>query len=169
MNATPPGPSKGQSVAARPCPSLGQSEALPQVAALCWRRLGDAVEVLLITSRETGRWVIPKGWPMTGRSAAEAAGREAWQEAGVRGQVQTLPLGNYLYDKVMVPPEVLLCSVSVYALEVAAIKDRFPEADQRQRSWFDPITAAGLVAEPGLRDLLTSIAEQPESLTGPVR
>lgn len=155
MNATPPRPAKGQSVAA------------PQVAALCWRCLGDQVEVLLITSRETGRWVLPKGWPMAGRSAAEAAGREAWQEAGVRGQIQTSPLGSYLYDKVIGPAKAKRCSVSVFAMEVVETKERFPEVDQRRRSWFDPITAAGLVAEPGLSVLLTTIAQEPESLIRP--
>ena len=60
-----------------------------QVAALCWRMgQGGAVEILLVTSRDTGRWVIPKGWPMDGKSASAAAAREAWEEAGVKGTVR---------------------------------------------------------------------------------
>jgi 8-oxo-dGTP pyrophosphatase MutT (NUDIX family) len=154
MNATPPSPSTGQSAAAR------------QVAALCWRQQHGDIEVLLITSRETGRWVIPKGWPIGGLTAAEAAAREAWEEAGVRGQVQTQPLGEFLYDKVTGPAKAKRCNVVVFALEVGELKDRFPEATQRKRSWFVPSEAAGLVAEPDLRALLTTIAERPECLNG---
>ena len=146
---------------------MGQSVAVPQVAALCWRKSGDQVEVLLITSRETGRWVIPKGWPIDGLTAADAAGREAWEEAGVRGPVQSQPLGAYLYDKVIGPAKAKRCTVAVFALEVVEMKDRFPEAGQRRRNWFDPITAASLVAEPSLNALLTTIAQHPDCLNRP--
>ena len=154
MSATPPSPALGQSAPAR------------QVAALCWRRRQSDVEVLLITSRETGRWVIPKGWPIGGLTAAEAAAREAWEEAGVRGQVQAQPLGEFLYDKITGPAKAKRCNVAVFALEVGEVKDRFPEATQRKRSWFVPSEAAALVAEPDLSALLTSIAERPECLNG---
>ena len=70
-----------------------------QSAALCWRMHKGRVQVLLITSRDTGRWVIPKGWPMTGLSSAAAAAREAWEEAGVEGKVQETVLGTFVYDK----------------------------------------------------------------------
>ena len=78
--------------------SKGQST---QVAALCWRKHRDRVEVLLITSRDTGRWVLPKGWPIPGLNAHEAAAIEAWEEAGVRGPVTPDALGYFGYDKVM--------------------------------------------------------------------
>jgi 8-oxo-dGTP pyrophosphatase MutT (NUDIX family) len=70
-----------------------------QYAALPMRRVNGRLEVMLITSRETRRWVVPKGWPMEGLSAAEAAAREAYEEAGVEGTVATSPLGHYHYDK----------------------------------------------------------------------
>jgi 8-oxo-dGTP pyrophosphatase MutT (NUDIX family) len=154
MNATPPSPAKGQGAAAR------------QVAALCWRRLRGDVEVLLITSRETGRWVIPKGWPIGGLTAPQAAAREAWEEAGVRGQVQSQPLGEFLYDKVTGVAKAKRCNVAVFALEVGELKDRFPEVGQRKRSWFAANEAATLVAEPDLRTLLTMVADRPDCLSG---
>ncbi|MEN9850080.1 MAG: hypothetical protein RL128_243, partial [Pseudomonadota bacterium] len=58
-----------------------------QYGALCWRMHRGKVEVLLITSRDTGRWVIPKGWPIDGLAPAQTAAREAWEEAGVEGDI----------------------------------------------------------------------------------
>jgi 8-oxo-dGTP pyrophosphatase MutT (NUDIX family) len=147
-------------------PTQGQNAVALQVAALCWRIQKGIVEVLLITSRETGRWVIPKGWPIGGLSAPEAAAREAWEEAGVRGQIQQEPLGQYLYDKITGPSKAKRCNVAVFALQVLDLKDRFPEAAERKRSWFAPDAAAELVAEPDLRALLSAVAERPDCLNG---
>ena len=147
----------------QPSPETGHQVAA-QVAALCWRLENSLVEVLLITSRETGRWVIPKGWPISGMTAAEAAAREAWEEAGVRGRVQDQPLGEYLYDKATGPAKAKRCAVAVFSLQVYALKRRFPEAAQRRLEWFAPAEAAGLVAEPDLQALLTLIAEHPGRL-----
>ena len=72
---------------------------LQQVAALCWRRRKGTVEVLLVTSRETRRWVIPKGWPMDGLADYNAARREAFEEAGVEGHMRREPLGTFFYEK----------------------------------------------------------------------
>ena len=128
-----------------------------QVAALCWRKHRDRVEVLLITSRDTGRWVLPKGWPMAGRSAPEAAAVEAWQEAGVTGLVSPDPLGFFGYDKVITPDIAHPCMVSVFALRVAALSRRFPERKERRRKWFSAEKAARKVQEPELRALLIAL------------
>lgn len=128
-----------------------------QHGALCWRRVDGAVQVLLITSRDTGRWVIPKGWPVAGLDAAASAAREAWEEAGARGDADPAPLGWYGYDKlrsrrgkrVAVP-----CVVSVHALQVAGQDEDFPEAQERRRQWFAPSDAAALVDEPELAALI---------------
>jgi 8-oxo-dGTP pyrophosphatase MutT (NUDIX family) len=125
------------------------------------------VQVLLITSRETGRWVIPKGWPVTGLTPAAAAAREAWEEAGVTGTILDAALGEYHYDKITRPVTAKLCSVSVFCLHVKTLKSRFPEAKQRRRAWFDPAKAAELVAEPELRQMLSLVAAQPGLLNGP--
>ena len=99
----------------------GDSEREPrrQVGALPFRREGDgSYTVLLVTSRESRRWVIPKGWPMKGRKPYEAAAREAYEEAGVIGHVGKRPLGFYLYDKSLKNRDSVLCQVKVFPLEV---------------------------------------------------
>ncbi|MBL7405872.1 NUDIX domain-containing protein, partial [Escherichia coli] len=71
-----------------------------QVGALPFRHGRDGkTKILLVTSRESRRWVIPKGWPMKGRKPFEAAAREAYEEAGLRGAVGKRPIGLYLYQK----------------------------------------------------------------------
>ena len=128
---------------------------LQQIAALCWRKRKGAVEVLLVTSRETRRWVIPKGWPMEGLADFNAARREAFEEAGVEGRMRREPIGQYFYEK-RGKKEVLPVTVTVYALEVVKKLKSWPEAKQRERSWFSPHDAMLRVAEPGLKDILST-------------
>lgn len=130
----------------------------PQFAALCWRMRRDKVEVLLITSRDTGRWVIPKGWQMADKSGSGTAAQEAWEEAGVTGIIGEQALGRYGYDKVLTPDMHLPCAVSVYPLRVAALARKFPERSERRRKWFTAEKAARKVAEPDLRALLEAVA-----------
>jgi len=137
-----------------------------QFGALCWRLHRGQVEVLLITSRDTGRWIIPKGWPHDGRTPAGSAAEEAWEEAGVEGQVAEAPLGLYSYDKVLKPGVAQPCVVTVFALRVARLRRRFPERGERRRKWFAAIKAARKVAEPELRALLTEVAEDHRRVTG---
>lgn len=126
---------------------------LQQVAALCWRKRKDTVEVLLVTSRETRRWVIPKGWPMEGLADYNAARREAFEEAGVEGRMRREPIGVFFYEK-RGKKEVLPVTVTVYALEVAKKLKSWPEVKQRERSWFSTHEAVLRVAEPGLKSIL---------------
>lgn len=127
-----------------------------QVAALC--RDETTGHVLLITSRGTGRWIVPKGWPMAGKTLAQAASQEAWEEAGVRGQVEECHIGTYLYDKVQDQGFAIPVEVRVYPLTVEKLAKDFPEADQRKREWFPPAEAAELVDETGLKTLLRSLS-----------
>ncbi len=126
-----------------------------QVAALCYRKTAKGKEVLLVTSRGTGRWILPKGWPIRGKSEAQAALQEAWEEAGVKAaNVEEDPIGSYDYHKVLdeglpVPVETL-----VYPVEVKTLAKSFPEADERKRKWVSPTDAAELVDEPQLQSLL---------------
>ena len=137
-----------------------------QFGALCWRMHRGEVQVLLITSRDTGRWVIPKGWPMADRSGYGAAVQEAWEEAGVEGKTGAdVPLGYYSYDKVIRPGEALPCMVAVYALRVARLRPKFPERHERRRKWFDADHAARKVAEPELRALLRAVGRDARLLT----
>lgn len=131
-----------------------------QYGAVCWRLHRGKVEVLLVTSRDTGRWIIPKGWPISGLAPAETAAREAWEEAGVQGDVTREDLGAYGYAKVLSPSHSVPCSVQVYGLRVAELKDKFPERKQRRRKWFGVEKAARKVAEPELRALLLSLPDR---------
>lgn len=148
--------------------SLEGAEKAPrsQYGALCWRMHRGHVEVLLITSRDTGRWVIPKGWPIDGLDPAASAAREAWEEAGVRGDFDAEPLGLYTYDKVLNPDASLPCAVAVFPLRVDELAAKFPERKERRRKWFAAAKAAKKVAEPELRALFRSLAEDPTTLSG---
>ncbi|WP_082537141.1 MULTISPECIES: NUDIX hydrolase [unclassified Aureimonas] len=129
-----------------------------QIAALPFRNAaGPDAEVLLITSRDTGRWVIPKGWPMKGKKPYEAAAQEAWEEAGVIGRVVKKSLGHYDYDKAA-PDRAssVRCRVTVFPLAVEAVDTAWPEFGQRHRHWFPLSEAANLVDEKELSDLLVA-------------
>ena len=126
-----------------------------QYAALPWRKSADGtVEVLLITSRESRRWVIPKGWPMKDRTPEAAAAQEAYEEAGVVGKPRHKTLGLYHYDKRLRSGRLQHVRVQVYALEVQEARDIWPEMAERDRLWSSPAEAATLVDEPELRTLL---------------
>jgi len=131
-----------------------------QYAALCYRTDHGKREILLITSRDTGRWVLPKGWPIKGLTPAESAAREAWEEAGVCGKPGKKCAGLYSYDKALGPEKAVHCVVSVYPIKVEKLRDNFPEAGQRKRKWFSPKKAARNVAEPELSRLLLSLADK---------
>ncbi len=139
--------------------SLGKVPAAPsgmrsQYGALCWRINKGKLRVLLITSRGTGRWITPKGWPMTGKAPHEAAEQEAWEEAGVRGKISDRCLGLYTYDKVEGRGVRAPCAVMVFGLKVKSLATQFPESDERRRKWVSRSKAAKLVAEPELARIL---------------
>ncbi|MCJ2086001.1 NUDIX hydrolase [Methylobacterium sp. E-005] len=136
-----------------------QAKPLKQVAALPFRIGPDGqTEVLLITSRDTGRWIIPKGWPMIGRKAHRAAEQEAFEEAGLTGQIAADPVGWYRYEKRLAHGRALPCKVRVYPLRVEIQHPRWPEQAQRTLRWFAPAEAARLVHEDDLRRLLAGFA-----------
>lgn len=132
-----------------------------QYAALCYR-LGEGQdkrpEVLLLTSRDTGRWVIPKGWPMEGRAAHRVAEREAYEEAGIKGKVEKMPFGHFTYHKRLDGGLNVLCKVQVHLLEVKDMLKDFPEKGVRRLEWVDPLEAAERVNEPELKALMRQFA-----------
>lgn len=132
-------------------------EARTQVAALCWHIVEGNLRILLVTSRETGRWVMPKGWPVAGKSAPDSALAEAMEEAGVVGKVSDRCIGFYAYHKVLGPGSDVPCVVAVYPLKVKTLVDDFPERAERKRRWFSPAKAAQRVEEPELREILRKI------------
>jgi len=129
-----------------------------QVAALCYRSKGDDKEVLLVTSRGTGRWIIPKGWPIRGKNGPESAMQEAWEEAGVReGTENPDAIGSYTYDKHQNTGWSIPIETMVYPIAVKTLEDEFPEVKQRERKWVSPSDAANLVQEPELKSILRNI------------
>lgn len=140
-----------------------------QVAALCWRiretageapaDTGTGIEVLLISSLTTGRWILPKGWPQTGRDGAGTALEEAWEEAGIRiDDPRPQLVGRYRYRKRLSGDVPAPTMVDVWAIRTGRLLDSYPEAGRRKREWFTPEEAAGLVDEPELASLLRNSA-----------
>ena len=128
-----------------------------QVAALPFRREGDgSPRVLLVTSRHTRRWIIPKGWPQAGCDDHHAAAAEARDEAGILGVVLSSSIGCYTYRKQLRNGSVDVC-VTVFLLSITEELTSWLECEQRQRAWFTPAEAAALVEEPELQDLLRHI------------
>jgi len=126
-----------------------------QVAALCWREGEQGIEILLISSRNTKRWILPKGWPQSGADAAGTALAEAWEEAGIRvGDTPPQKVGQYIYHKRLTGGVPVHTVVDVYAIHAGHLLDNYPEAGQRNREWFRPDEAAELVIEPDLAALL---------------
>ncbi len=137
---------------------MGKGKGDTQYAALPWRRdPAGAVEVLLVTSRGTGRWVIPKGWPIEGLTPARSAAQEAFEEAGLRGEIGSAPLGVYSYDKVG-RRQTRRLTVEVFPLAVSDELADWPERDQRTRAWVSPAEAAARVHEPELQAILAAFA-----------
>jgi 8-oxo-dGTP pyrophosphatase MutT (NUDIX family) len=139
-----------------------------QYGALCWRAAGSGIDVLLITSRDTGRWIIPKGWPIAGLAPEAAAAQEAWEEAGVQGVVTPLSIGRYGYQKILTVEAQIPCAVAVYALQVLSLADSFPEVAQRRRQWFPSDTAARLVNETDLGRLISAFVPPPTGRQAPI-
>lgn len=129
-----------------------------QLAALVWRPGADGLELLLVTSRISRRWLIPKGWPISGKSDAESALQEAYEEAGILAQASEKPIGEYHYIKLLKDGTSVPCTVHVYALAVDEQLNDWPERSQRDRRWFSPADAAAAVTEPDLARFLSDVA-----------
>jgi 8-oxo-dGTP pyrophosphatase MutT (NUDIX family) len=128
-----------------------------QIAALPFRRRRGKTGVLLVTSRETKRWVIPKGWPMEGRTDYHAAKIEAFEEAGAEGRIGTTAIGEFEYVKRLKDGACKSCRVAVYPLDVSTLARRWPEQNERERRWFSAVEAAQMVSEEQLRELILAL------------
>jgi len=125
-----------------------------QVAALPWRERESDLEIMLITSRDTGRWVLPKGWPEADEQLFESAAREAAEEAGVFGAMDHVEAGRYFYGKARDSGMERRCEVRVFPMQVDHAADEWPEKDERHREWFPAVTASRLVRERDLGELI---------------
>jgi 8-oxo-dGTP pyrophosphatase MutT (NUDIX family) len=136
---------------------VADAEPRQQYAALPYRK-NDGVEILLISSRETKRWVLPKGWPMKGRKPYAAAAREAMEEAGLVGKISRQSLGSYRYDKRLKNGAVVSCQVMVFPMLVEKQRKSWPEKEQRTTRWFALSEAADAVAEPDLKAVILAFS-----------
>lgn len=135
-------------------PSGSKSDVRSQFAALCYRVKKGKVQVLLITSRASKRWIVPKGWPIDGKTPAQSAAIEAWEEAGVLGVSDGRCIGIFSYSKDTADQGALPCLAMIFAIEVQDLADTYPEAHERERKWFSRKQAAKRVEEPELARIL---------------
>ena len=145
------------------------SPILNQAGVIAYRILDGEVQVLLMTSRDTGRWIIPRG-NINGRSPSKAAEKEAYEEAGVRGAVtSSIPLGIYTYSKKLASGEARAATVEVYLLRLKEQLKKWPEKGKRKLSWVSTKEAVGLIEEPGVVPLLRRLMEFEDTLANPGR
>jgi len=133
---------------------------LTQYGVLPVRRAADGgLEVLLITSRDTRRWVVPRGNPIAGKSPAESAAQEAFEEAGIVGPVGPEPIGFYSYEKRRRLRGPVPASVHLFRMIVEEEREDWPEKGQRERRWFAAQEAAAAVHEDELAQLIRRAAD----------
>jgi 8-oxo-dGTP pyrophosphatase MutT (NUDIX family) len=134
---------------------------LQQVGGLCFRmNAAGEPDVLLITTRETKRWSIPKGWPIDGLSRHKSAKQEAWEEAGIKGKVRIKPFGSFVYEKVLANGDTVPADVQVHLIKVRETRSIFPERGQRELAWVSASEASRRVGEPGLKKLLGKLSKR---------
>jgi 8-oxo-dGTP pyrophosphatase MutT (NUDIX family) len=140
---------------------VGQTfEVLRQAGVIPFEVAEGELRILLVTSRESGRWVIPKGNVEPKLTPAKSAEKEAYEEAGIEGElISETSLGFFTYLKRMRPGESRPASVEVFLLRVAKQCKKWPEMKQRKCGWFSVQEAAELVDEPGLSRLLLRLEE----------
>lgn len=160
---TPTSPTAVKPSVAKPLPKkqaveqARKGKTIRQVAAIPFRRGAEgSIEVMLVTSRQTQRFIVPKGWPMPGKSGRKAATIEAREEAGVIGKTLKQPAGSYSYWK-RLTTSFARVNVTVYLLAVSEELASWPEARTRQRAWLSAEDAATLIDEPELATLLRTL------------
>jgi 8-oxo-dGTP pyrophosphatase MutT (NUDIX family) len=132
-----------------------------QYAALPYRAKGKSkLEIMLVTSRGTRRWIIPKGWPKRGMPPCDTAAKEAFEEAGVLGKVRKRPIGSYPYDKILEKGQKASCRVQVFALRVTRQHKRWPEKRERRIRWYPPAEAVRFIREPHLRRIIRKFVKR---------
>jgi len=134
------------------------AKTVQQVAALPFVLRDGGFEVMMITARRDGRWILPKGWPEQGEAYCDGAAREAGEEAGVVGHVQASPIGEFTYQKAMRQGYTVPSQVFVFALRVHETHDSWPEKSTRKRRWVALTEAAELAGDRGLARLLRDFA-----------
>jgi len=138
---------------------------LQQVGVLPWRIRRDGErKLLLITSRRRGRWIVPKGWPIKGFPPFVAASREAFEEAGIIGDISSVPVTTYRYMKVRDDGSQVACRVTLFGMNVRGTLSHWREKGQRQRRWFSLEAAAGKLDDVELAEFVRGLETDPERL-----
>lgn len=139
-----------------------QQDIREQFGALCYRihETSGQIEVLLITTRESHRWTIPKGWPMAGKKGHQVARQEALEEAGVRGKISKKVFGRFTYLKFLADGQRVPCMVQVHLLRVENTVEQYKESGQRDLLWCTCFEAAVKVSEPELKGLFRLLYER---------
>jgi 8-oxo-dGTP pyrophosphatase MutT (NUDIX family) len=141
------------------------TDELQQVGVLPWRiRRDGEPKVLLITSRRRGRWIVPKGWPMKGRALHLAASREAFEEAGIFGEICPTPITEYRYMKALDSGLEARCRVTVFGMKVRGTLSHWREKGQRQRRWFSLGEAADRLDNAELAEFVRELEATPDRL-----
>lgn len=136
-----------------------------QYAALPWRVTRGTLEILLITTLSTKRWIVPKGWPLKNLSPPDCAAHEALEEAGVVGEIAANPIGAFDYTKQRKNGERTLVRVQVFAMQVAHQRCSWAEKRARETHWCSVDEALTRVSEPGLRRVIASFASAPRKFS----
>jgi 8-oxo-dGTP pyrophosphatase MutT (NUDIX family) len=120
-----------------------------------------ALEILLVTTRGTRRWIVPKGWPIKGLRPAKSAAREAFEEAGVTGRIGAKLIGSFAYDKLRDEADgTTMCEVKVYPLLVKRQSHVWPESHQRTTQWVEPSRAIAMIKEADLKRIVATFAKR---------
>jgi ADP-ribose pyrophosphatase YjhB (NUDIX family) len=139
-------------------PTPSSPRARRQYGVIPYRLARDRIEILLITSRNTRRWVVPKGWPIGRKHPREVARVEALEEAGLEGTLGQRSLGFFHYAKRLKDGLVVICRVEVFALAVERQLKTWAESDERKRRWFAAEQAVEAVREDELKALIAALA-----------
>jgi 8-oxo-dGTP pyrophosphatase MutT (NUDIX family) len=141
-----------------------------QYGVLPWRLSYDGtLQILLITSLTSRRWIVPKGWPVKGRAPFMSAALEAFEEAGVIGDISPGTLTEYSYDKMLKDGAKLPCLVTLFGFRVRGTLTHWKEGNRRKRRWFDVSEAANLIDDPELANFVLALSDTPEILTASPR
>ena len=143
----------------------GGTGELQQVGVLPWRiRKDGEAKILLITSRGRGRWIVPKGWLAKGLPPLAAASREAFEEAGIVGDISPAPLTTYRYIKRLADRSQVACRVAVFGMNVRGTLSHWREKGQRQRRWFSLAAAADTLDDVELAAFVRMLDAAPDRL-----
>lgn len=144
----------------------GVGVAALQYGVLPWRldRAGE-IRILLVTSRQNGQWIVPKGWPVAGRAPHMSAALDAFEEAGVIGDTYPRPVADYHYLKENDAASFQRCRVMLFSLNVRGTLTNWPERGERTRRWFALGDAADMIEERDLVRVMATLCASPDKLT----